>query len=49
VAAQPLLGRTADAWGYPLSYLCAAGIQALSVPFLWLARRETVDADIIDE
>jgi MFS family permease len=46
VAAQPVLGRTADAWGYPFSYLCSAAIQALSIPFLWLARREAAGADV---
>jgi MFS family permease len=45
VAAQPALGRVADAWGYPMSYVCSAGLQALSIPFLWLARRENTDAD----
>jgi MFS family permease len=45
VGTQPLLGRVADVWGYPLSYLCSAGIQTLSLPFLWLARREAADAD----
>lgn len=49
VAAQPLLGRVADVWGYPTSYICSAGIQALSIPFLWLARRERTDADNIVE
>ena len=48
VVAQPLLGRAADVWGYPLSYVCTAGIQLLSVPFLWLARCEKKDADVID-
>jgi MFS family permease len=48
VAAQPILGRAADAWGYPISYVCSAGIQLLSVPFLWLARREAADADVAD-
>ncbi len=49
VVAQPMLGRAADAWGYPLSYVCSAGIQTLSVPFLWLARREAADADSLAE
>jgi MFS family permease len=49
VGAQPMLGRVADVWGYPLSYVCCAGIQALSIPFLWLARRESTDADLTDE
>jgi MFS family permease len=48
VAAQPLLGRAADAWGYPASYILSAGVQALSIPFLWLARREATNADVID-
>jgi MFS family permease len=49
VVAQPILGRVADASGYPISYVCSAGIQALSVPFLWLARRENTDADSLAE
>ena len=48
VATQPLLGRAADVWGYPLSYVCSAAIQVLSIPFLWLARREAADADASD-
>ena len=48
VAAQPTLGRVADVWGYPLSYVCSAGIQVLSIPFLALARRQRADADLID-
>ena len=48
VAAQPMLGRAADVWGYPVSYICSAGIQTLSLPFIWLARREAADADATD-
>jgi MFS family permease len=48
VVAQPLLGKVADVWGYPASYLFSAGIQALAVPFTWLARREKADADTIN-
>ena len=48
VLAQPILGPAADAWGYPLSYVCSAGIQVLSLPFLWLARREAADADVTE-
>ena len=29
-----MLGRAADVWGYAPSYLLAAGISALAVPFL---------------
>lgn len=47
VAIQPILGRTADAWGYPVSYTCSAAIQALAIPFIWLARRERSASDSI--
>jgi len=46
---QPLLGRSADLWGYPASYACGAALQALALPFLWLARRERAPADPIVE
>jgi hypothetical protein len=42
---QPMLGRAADMWGYPMSYLCSAAIQALSIPLMWLARRERAESD----
>jgi MFS family permease len=47
VGIQPLLGKAADAWGYPISYACAAAIQGLSLPFLWLARHERAESDAI--
>jgi MFS family permease len=47
VVAQPLLGRSADVWGYPASYAASAAIQALALPFLWLARRERAASDRI--
>jgi MFS family permease len=42
---QPVLGRAADVWGYAPSYLMAAGISALALPFLALSRREQAPAD----
>jgi MFS family permease len=45
VVAQPLLGRTADAFSYPASYLASAAIQALAIPFIWLARRQRAASD----
>jgi MFS family permease len=45
VWAQPALGRAADVWGYGPSYLMAAGISALAVPFLALSRRQNTPAD----
>ena len=47
VVIQPVLGKAADAWGYPASYLASAAIQALAIPFAWLARRERAAADPI--
>ncbi|HET6531113.1 MAG TPA: MFS transporter, partial [Actinoplanes sp.] len=45
VVAQPALGRSADVWGYPVSFGLSAAVSALSVPFIWLARREKAPAD----
>lgn len=39
VVAQPLLGRSADAWGFGTSYVVAAGCQLAALPFLAVARR----------
>ena len=39
VVIQPVLGRSADAWGYGPAYLLTAGIQTLALPLLGLARR----------
>jgi predicted MFS family arabinose efflux permease len=47
VIIQPALGRTADAWGYPASYAASAVLQALALPFLWLARRQRAASDDI--
>ena len=48
VVAQPLLGRVADIWSYSASYVVAAAIQAVAVPFVALARREHAPSDPID-
>ena len=47
VVAQPLLGRVADVNGYAASYLVSSAIQALSLPFVILARRERAPSDPI--
>ena len=47
VWAQPALGRAADVWGYPQSYLLAAGISALALPALALSRRQNAEADFV--
>ena len=49
VWAQPVLGRSADVWGYGPSYLLAAGISVLALPFLGLSRREHAPADTPEE
>ena len=49
VVAQPALGRTADLYGYPASYVVSAGLQALAIPFAILARRENAPSDPITE
>jgi MFS family permease len=43
VIAQPLLGRAADVWGYPASYICSAAIQLMAAPCIWLVRRRRPD------
>ena len=47
VVAQPALGRSADAFGYGASYVISAGVQALAVPFIFLARRRRASSDPI--
>lgn len=47
VVTQPLLGRSADIWGYSTSYIIAGGIQLIAVPFILLARKEHVSADLV--
>ncbi len=39
VVAQPILGRAADVWGYPASYVLSAGLSAIALPFIAMARR----------
>ena len=45
VVFQPVLGRVADIGGYGVSFVVAGGIQALALPFLYLARRERAHSD----
>jgi MFS family permease len=45
VVAQPALGRVADVSGYAASYLVAAGVNAIALPFVLLARREKAPSD----
>jgi MFS family permease len=43
--AQPALGRVADVSSYAASYLVSAGISAMALPFILLARRERAPSD----
>jgi MFS family permease len=45
VVAQPALGRAADVWGYPTSFVLSSIVSALALPFVWLSRRERAPAD----
>jgi MFS family permease len=49
VVAQPALGRTADLYGYPASYVVSGVLQALALPFVFLARRENAASDPITD
>jgi MFS family permease len=49
VVAQPILGRVADVGGYAASYLVSAGMQALALPFVLLARRQNASSDPITD
>ena len=50
VVTQPLLGRAADVYGYATSFVIAAAVEALAIPFAFLARRERAVSDpIADE
>ena len=49
VWAQPVLGRAADVWGYGPSYVIAAAISALGLPFLALSRRQHAPADTVEQ
>jgi len=49
VVIQPVLGKAADVWGYPMSYVLSGAFQVLSLPFTWLARHENTDADAITD
>jgi len=45
VISQPGLGKIADIWGYPMSYLGSAAFQVIALPFMLLARGEKARSD----
>ncbi len=46
VFAQPALGRTADVWGYPASYVVSGLLSSLAIPFVAMARAQRAPADL---
>ena len=46
---QPILGRSADIWGYSGSMLVSGVVQVLAVPFLALSRSQGSPADVATE
>jgi MFS family permease len=47
VISQPGLGKVAEVWGYPMSYLGSAAFQIIALPFLMLAKGEKAKSDHI--
>ena len=45
VVIQPALGRAADVYGYPISFVLSGIFAAVAVPFLVASRRERSPAD----
>jgi MFS family permease len=49
VVAQPLLGRAADLWGYPASYVISGVLSGLAIPLVARARSQKAPADFAEE
>jgi len=49
VVVQPVLGKVADVYGYPASYLGSAAIQVMALPLIALARKENAESDPIED
>jgi MFS family permease len=45
VVIQPALGKVADVWSYPVSYIASAIVQIMAAPFIILAMREKAKSD----
>jgi MFS family permease len=48
VVFQPILGRAADVWGYPASFLVSGVLSLLALPFIHRSRRANAPADVDD-
>lgn len=42
---QPVLGKVADIWSYPASYMTASLFQLMALPFIALARKQKAKSD----
>lgn len=49
VVVQPVLGRSADLYGYPASLAFAGLIEAIAIPFLFASRRQHAPADLASD
>jgi MFS family permease len=49
IVAQPALGKSADIWGYQVSFLLSAAGTALALPFIARARQLNTPADLAAE
>lgn len=49
IVIQPVLGKVADVWSYSTSYFVAAFIQLVALPFIFLAKKENTDSDVIPQ
>ncbi len=45
IVTQPLLGRAADVWGYPASFLISSVVQVAALPFVARSRAQRAAAD----
>jgi MFS family permease len=48
VVSQPALGKAADVWGYPSTYLMSGAISALALPFIFRSRAQNAPADVAE-
>ncbi len=46
---QPILGKAADVWNYPLSFVFGAAFQGFAIPFLLKAKSENAPTDKIEK
>jgi MFS family permease len=45
IVAQPVLGKVADIYSYSFSFICAAIIQIIAFPFIFISKKQKSEAD----